>query len=186
MHIRMLDKTAQLQQEAVGVLGINLIHACFTMGDNTAPIIGCLLEELSRARVEVSTKSWLCFDRSPAWHVVSRWHCCRRSGLLSSGRAVLNLVSAQATVLPTECSTAMGKPRRLYLHAGAAAQQEVCTCRWTSSHLMGPLLRTGTTVWLPCAWSRRSSVMLRSLIPLVPCLVFPGLCISILLSLTAF
>ena len=55
MHIRMLDKTAQLQQEAVGVLGINLIHACFTMGDNTAPIIGCLLEELSRARVEVST-----------------------------------------------------------------------------------------------------------------------------------
>ena len=54
MHIRMLDKTAQLQQEAVGVLGINLIHACFTMGDNTAAIIGCLLEELSRARVEVS------------------------------------------------------------------------------------------------------------------------------------
>ena len=54
MHIRMLDKTAQLQQEAVGVLGINLIHACFTMGNNTAAIIGCLLEELSRTRVEVS------------------------------------------------------------------------------------------------------------------------------------
>ena len=54
MHIRMLDKTAQLQQEAVGVLGINLIHACFTLGDNTAAIIGCLLEELNRARVEVS------------------------------------------------------------------------------------------------------------------------------------
>ena len=76
MHIRMLDKTAQLQQEAVGVLGINLIHACFTMGDNTAPIIGCLLEELSRARVEVSAKSGCCFHGSPAGHVVSRWHCC--------------------------------------------------------------------------------------------------------------
>ena len=54
MHIRMLDKTAQLQQEAVGVLGINLIHAAFTMGDNTAQIIGSLLDELSRTRVEVS------------------------------------------------------------------------------------------------------------------------------------
>ena len=53
MHIRMLDKTAQLQQEAVGVLGINLIHACFTKGSDTAAIIGSLLDELSRARVEV-------------------------------------------------------------------------------------------------------------------------------------
>ena len=54
---------------------------------------------------------------------------------------------------------------------GVAAQQGGCTCRWTSSHLMGPLLRTGTTAWRPCAWSRRSSVMLRSLIPLVTCLL---------------
>ena len=54
MHIRMLDKTAQLQQEAVGVLGINLIHAAFNKGANTAAIIGSLLDELSRARVEVT------------------------------------------------------------------------------------------------------------------------------------
>ena len=76
MHIRMLDKTAQLQQEAVGVLGINLIHACFTMGDNTAAIIGCLLEELNRARVEVSANFVFVFMESPAGHVASRWHCC--------------------------------------------------------------------------------------------------------------
>ncbi len=57
MHIRMLDKTAQLQQEAVGVLGINLIHACFTKRNDTAAIIGSLLDELSRARVEVSSLS---------------------------------------------------------------------------------------------------------------------------------
>ena len=54
MHIRMLDKTAQLQQEAVGVLGINLIHAAFNKGANTAAIIGSLLDELSRSRVEVA------------------------------------------------------------------------------------------------------------------------------------
>ena len=65
MHIRMLDKTAQLQQEAVGVLGINLIHACFTMGDNTAAIIGCLLEELNRARVEVSANFVSFFSSKP-------------------------------------------------------------------------------------------------------------------------
>ena len=58
MHIRMLDKTAQLQQEAVGVLGINLIHAAFTKGANTAAIIGSLLDELSRARVEVACSPW--------------------------------------------------------------------------------------------------------------------------------
>ncbi|CAL5223766.1 g6330 [Coccomyxa viridis] len=58
MHIRMLDKTAQLQQEAVGVLGINLIHGAFNKGANTAAIIGSLLDELSRARVEVDLISF--------------------------------------------------------------------------------------------------------------------------------
>ena len=62
MHIRMLDKTAQLQQEAVGVVGINFIHAAFTMGENTAAIIGSLLDELTRARVEVSASSRLIPD----------------------------------------------------------------------------------------------------------------------------
>ena len=52
VHIRMLDNTAQLQQEAVGVLGINLIHAAFTLGDDTAAIISSLLAELSRSRIE--------------------------------------------------------------------------------------------------------------------------------------
>ena len=67
------------------------------------------------------------------------------------------------------------------VHAGAAAQQGECTCRWTSSHLMGPPLKTGTTAWLPCAWSRRSSVMLRSLTPLVTCLLSRSLhcCIAV-------
>ena len=56
VHIRMLDRTAQLQQEAVGVLGINLIHAAFTGGDDTAAIIGTLLEELSRSRIEARAR----------------------------------------------------------------------------------------------------------------------------------
>ncbi len=57
IHIRMLDKSAQLQQEAVGVLGINLIHAAFYMGGNTGAIISSLLSELSRTRIEVGRPS---------------------------------------------------------------------------------------------------------------------------------
>jgi hypothetical protein len=59
IHIRMLDKSAQLQQEAVGVLGINLIHAAFYMGGDTGAIISSLLNELTRARIEVSLISRL-------------------------------------------------------------------------------------------------------------------------------
>ncbi|KAK9917589.1 hypothetical protein WJX75_006149 [Coccomyxa subellipsoidea] len=58
IHIRMLDKSAQLQQEAVGVLGINLIHAAFYMGGDTGAIISSLLNELTRARIEVDLISF--------------------------------------------------------------------------------------------------------------------------------
>lgn len=66
VHIRMLDKSAQLQQEAVGVLGINLIHAAFYKGGDSAAIIGSLLSELSRARIEVRPQpppNFRTFDR---------------------------------------------------------------------------------------------------------------------------
>ncbi len=59
IHIRMLDNTAQAQQEAVGVLGINLIHAAFYMGGDSAAIIGSLLNELSRSRIEVGPLHFL-------------------------------------------------------------------------------------------------------------------------------
>ncbi|BDA48597.1 hypothetical protein COCOBI_12-2770 [Coccomyxa sp. Obi] len=58
IHIRMLDGTAQAQQEAVGVLGINLIHAAFYMGADSGAIIGSLLNELSRSRIEVDLISF--------------------------------------------------------------------------------------------------------------------------------
>ena len=78
MHIRMLDKTAQLQQEAVGVLGINLIHGAFNKGANTAAIIGSLLDELSRARVEVTCLPLpgRCVDevaRKGPWSIEQAW-----------------------------------------------------------------------------------------------------------------
>ena len=54
LHTRMLDGTAQLQQEALGVLGVNFIHGVLTKGSDFGAIIGGLLDELDRDRLEVS------------------------------------------------------------------------------------------------------------------------------------
>ena len=53
IHIRMLDSTAQLQQEALGVLGVNFIHAALSAGDDISAIISSLFSDLSRNRLEV-------------------------------------------------------------------------------------------------------------------------------------
>ena len=80
IHVRMFDATAQEQQEALSVLGVNLIHAVLTTGaekanaerrrspshdgdgpstrtsrssDISGKIIGKLLDDLSRSRIEV-------------------------------------------------------------------------------------------------------------------------------------
>ena len=54
LHCRMLDNTAQAQQEALGVLGVNLIHGALTKGSRYQDIISGLLEELPRSRMQVS------------------------------------------------------------------------------------------------------------------------------------
>lgn len=53
IHVRLYDHTHVLQQEAVGILGVNLIHACFYENNEPQQIIERLLDNLSRARVEI-------------------------------------------------------------------------------------------------------------------------------------
>lgn len=103
IHIRMLDGTAQAQQEAVGVLGINLIHAAFYMGGDSAAIIGSLLSELSRSRIEVS----------PPAHAHA-------------------LVNAQSSywVLVKTLSSSSGA-YRCWLHGVDELVWHACCCRWT-------------------------------------------------------
>lgn len=50
----MLDNTAQLQQEAVGALGVNLIHGALTCKGNPNTVIEGLLDNLERSRLTVS------------------------------------------------------------------------------------------------------------------------------------
>jgi hypothetical protein len=53
IHVRTLDKESLRQQEALGIVGVNLIHAAFYEFNDPLKLIGSLLDDLSSARVEV-------------------------------------------------------------------------------------------------------------------------------------
>ena len=53
VHAHLLDSTAAREQEALGVLGVNLIHGAFFRRDDPAELIASLMDDLSRERVEV-------------------------------------------------------------------------------------------------------------------------------------
>ena len=52
-HVNLRDPTAQLQQEALGVLGVNLIHAAFFQRDSIDSFLAGAFDGLSRERVEL-------------------------------------------------------------------------------------------------------------------------------------
>jgi hypothetical protein len=53
IHVRTLDRESIRQQEALGVIGVNLIHSAFYLHDNPVKLISSLLDDLTNARVEV-------------------------------------------------------------------------------------------------------------------------------------
>ena len=53
LHCRMLDATAQLQQEALGILGVNLVHGALTKAGQHYQILAGLMDDLGRSRIEV-------------------------------------------------------------------------------------------------------------------------------------
>lgn len=53
MHVRMLDKESIRQQEALSVIGVNLIYAAFYLRKNPAAMLRSLLDNLTWERVEV-------------------------------------------------------------------------------------------------------------------------------------
>lgn len=46
LHVRMLDNDNQLQQQAIGVLGVNLIHACYRLHERPEEMIEALMDSL--------------------------------------------------------------------------------------------------------------------------------------------
>ena len=52
LHVKMLDKNNRQQQEAIGILGVNLIYACFYYRDNPEHFVRSLIDGL-KSRVSV-------------------------------------------------------------------------------------------------------------------------------------
>jgi hypothetical protein len=53
VHVRMLDRESGRQQEAIGIIGVNLIHGTFYSHQNPEALIRSLLDDLTWERVEV-------------------------------------------------------------------------------------------------------------------------------------
>jgi hypothetical protein len=53
LHIKMHDNSHKGQQEALGILGVNLIHACFFNSDDLSYFITNLVQRLPRDRMEI-------------------------------------------------------------------------------------------------------------------------------------
>ena len=52
LHVRMLDKDNRLQQQAIGILGVNLIYACYHYHDKPEELLQSLMDSLQK-RVEI-------------------------------------------------------------------------------------------------------------------------------------
>ena len=52
-HVRMLDRDNPTQQEALGILGVNLLHAAYEHAGDPDALLGSLLDDLSVERIEV-------------------------------------------------------------------------------------------------------------------------------------
>lgn len=53
LHAHLLDSQADREQEALGILGVNLIYGAFSFHDNPQRLIASLMDELSRERIEI-------------------------------------------------------------------------------------------------------------------------------------
>ncbi|MDB6123222.1 MAG: hypothetical protein JWQ71_2215 [Pedosphaera sp.] len=53
IHVHMLDKENVREQEALGIIGVNLIHGAFYNRDHPEVLILSLLDDLTRERIEV-------------------------------------------------------------------------------------------------------------------------------------
>ncbi len=53
LHVRMLDAEAQQQQEALGIVGVNLVYGAAFLHDDPDALLRSLLDELSTDRLEI-------------------------------------------------------------------------------------------------------------------------------------
>jgi hypothetical protein len=97
LHVRLLDETNPLQQDAVGRLGVNLIHAVFHHWKKPTTLVETLLDDVGRARLEID---WV-GARGPAFAGVDNRLLCLH--LVRTGFTPAVLFAAEgAPVLASE------------------------------------------------------------------------------------
>jgi hypothetical protein len=58
LHINLMDPSNVLQQEAVGILGVNLIYAAYHVPASAEEVLASVFEELGPQRVEIDCMEW--------------------------------------------------------------------------------------------------------------------------------
>ena len=53
LHVKLLDNDNNQQQQAVGILGVNLIYACFNYHETPLPFLLSLMDDLSKDRIQI-------------------------------------------------------------------------------------------------------------------------------------
>src|SRR6476659_8669023 len=53
LHVRMLDDSASAQQEALGIVGVNLIYGVYALHHEPDQLVDSLLDELTTGRIEI-------------------------------------------------------------------------------------------------------------------------------------
>jgi hypothetical protein len=53
LHVKLLDNDSNLQQQAVGVLGVNLLYACFYYNEVPPAFLLSLMDDLSKDRIQI-------------------------------------------------------------------------------------------------------------------------------------
>ncbi|MCY4524305.1 MAG: hypothetical protein OXB84_06165, partial [Halobacteriovoraceae bacterium] len=53
LHVRLHDRQNLQQQEALGIIGVNIIHACYNHRQDMKTFINALMDDLGRDRLEV-------------------------------------------------------------------------------------------------------------------------------------
>jgi hypothetical protein len=58
LHVKLLDNDNNLQQQAVGILGVNLMYACFYFQENPLVFLLSLMDDLSKDRIQIDMISF--------------------------------------------------------------------------------------------------------------------------------
>ena len=53
LHVNLLDNDNNLQQQAAGILGVNLMYACFNYHENSVLFLMSLMDDLSKDRIQI-------------------------------------------------------------------------------------------------------------------------------------